>query len=375
LAVELLSGDGNQDINADGNPNLGLDGILGVAVEAFDVEVLFDPFEEEFDTPTGTIELGDGERRQVEVVGNEDEFAMMLGIVETHSTERFWIEERGAGTGEDDGGVTAKSGRVINRSIFPASEVEIGFGSSDEEGLGCLEAIESFEINVSTIHDIVGTWFDGKLIEDSHIVRFALGNSDKTRDAATEIKEGVQFDSRFASPKPGPGKEREAEIDGGRIESVDGLVQCESERLVDVDGAGLGNQDLGEVVKDSPVVNAIGVSKSASRNCSSETGVIAFTTDGLQAGDDVTQAFAKGQLSKSQGEKLISAREAAWPTMATVTLNTGIEIVPRKIVHELGEHELTSEHGRISILGKRTFPSGFWHGEFRSCAPNMIRKA
>lgn len=352
LAVELLSGDGNEDINADGNPDLGLHRIFRVAVEAFDVEVLFDPFEEEFDTPTGSIELRNGERGQIEVIGEEDEFAVMFGIVEANPTERFWIEERGAGTSENDGGVTAKSGRVIDGSVIAAAEVEIGFGSSDEEGLGSLEAIESFEINVSSIHDIVGTWFDGKLIEDSHIVRFALGNADKTRDAATEIKEGVQFDSRFASPKLGPRKEREAEIDGGGIESVDGLVQCESERLVDVEGAGLGNQDLGEVVKDPPVVNAIGVSKCASRNCPSKASVIAFTTDGLQAGDDVTQAFAKGQLSKSQGEELISAREAAWPTMTTVTSNAGIEIVPRKIVHELGKHELTSEHGRISILGK-----------------------
>jgi hypothetical protein len=109
---------------------------------------------------------------------------------------------------------------------------------------------------------------------------------------------------------------------------------------------------LSEVVKDPPVVNAIGVSKRASRNCSSETSVIAFTPDGLQAGGDVAQALAKSQLSKSQGEELISAREATWPTMTAVTSNTGIEIVSWKIVHELGKHELTSEHGRISILGK-----------------------
>ena len=63
LAVELLSRDGNQEENADGNPDLGLDCVLGVTVEAFDVEVLFDPFEEEFDPPTGTIELRNGERR------------------------------------------------------------------------------------------------------------------------------------------------------------------------------------------------------------------------------------------------------------------------------------------------------------------------
>ena len=369
----MFSRDGNQDVNADGNPDLGLDCVSGVAVEAFDMEVLFDPFEEEFDTPTGTIELRDGERRQVEVVGDEDEFAMMLGIVETHPTERLWVEERGAGAGEDDGGITAEPGGVIDGSVVAAVEVEVGFGPSDEEGFGRLEAIESFEINISSIHDIVGSWFEGKLIEYGHIVRFGLGNVDETGDAATEIKECVQFDSRFASPKLGPGKEGEAKIDGGGIECVDGLVQCESERLVDVEGAGLGNQDLGEVMKDSPVVNAIGVSKSASRNRPSEAGVIAFTTDGLQAGDDVAQAFAKGQLSKSQGEELISAREAAWPTMTAVTSNARIEIVSRKIVHELGKHELTSKHGRSSFLGERRSQGGFWHGELRSCAPNMIR--
>ena len=298
----------------------------------------------------------------------------MLGIVEAHPTERFWVEERGARAGEDDGGITAESGGVINGSVVTAAEVEVGFGPSDEEGLGCLEAIESFEIDISSIHDIVGSWFDRKLIEYGHIMRFALRNVDKTRDAATEIKEGVQFDSRFTSPKLCPGKESEAKINGGGIECIDGLAQCESERLVDIERAGLGNQDLSEVVKDPPVVNAIGVSKRASRNCRSETGVIAFTTDGLQAGDDVAQALAKGQLSKSQGEELISAREAAWPSLTTVTSNAGIEIVSRKIVHELGKHELTSEHGRSSILGKRAFLGGFWHSEFRSCAPNVIRK-
>jgi len=168
---------------------------------------------------------------------------------------------------------------------------------------------------------------------------------DKTGDTATEIKECVQFDSRFATPKLSPGKEGQAEIDGGGIESVDGFVQCESERLVDVEGAGLGNQDLGEVVKDSPIVNPVGVGKSASRDCRPEAGVIAFTTDGMQASDDVPEAFAKGQLGKSQGEELIAARETAWSAMTAVTSNAGIEIVPRKVVHELSEHQLTSEHG------------------------------
>ena len=97
-------------------------------------------------------------------------------------------------------------------------------------------------------------------------------------------------------------------------------------------------------------------------------------TDGMQAGDDVTQTFAKRQLGESQGEELIAAGETAWPTMTAVTSNAGIEIVPRKVVHELSKHKLTGEHGRNSTLEKRASPGGFWHDVFRSCAPNMIRK-
>lgn len=230
MAAELLAHDGNQHINADGNPDLGLHRVFGVAVKAFDVEVLFDPFEEEFNSPAGTIELSDGECWQFEVVGDEDEFALMFSIVEANTAERFWVEEGGTGPVEDDGGITAESGGVIDGSVFTSVEVEVGFGSCDEEGLGRLEAVESFEIDVCSIHDIVGAGFEGELIEHGHVVRFALGNVDKTGDAATEVKECMQFDSRFATPKPGPGKEREAEIDGGGIECVDGLVECESER-------------------------------------------------------------------------------------------------------------------------------------------------
>ena len=103
----MLAYDGDQRINTDGNPDLGFDSVFGVAVKAFDVEVLFDPFEEEFDTPAGTIELGDGESGQIKVVGEEDEFASMFDIVEAHAAERFWVEERGRGAGQNDGGIAS----------------------------------------------------------------------------------------------------------------------------------------------------------------------------------------------------------------------------------------------------------------------------
>jgi len=42
--MEALLDDGDQHINRHRDPDLGLDGILGRAVETFDPKILFDPF-------------------------------------------------------------------------------------------------------------------------------------------------------------------------------------------------------------------------------------------------------------------------------------------------------------------------------------------
>ena len=52
---------------------MGLDGVLGGAVEGFDTQVLLHPFEEQFDLPAAAIELCDGVCGEGEGVGEEDQ--------------------------------------------------------------------------------------------------------------------------------------------------------------------------------------------------------------------------------------------------------------------------------------------------------------
>ena len=59
-----------------------LHGVLGGAVKRLDAQILFDPFEEQLDLPAATIKLRDGQRRQVEIVGQEDQVLVVFGIVE-----------------------------------------------------------------------------------------------------------------------------------------------------------------------------------------------------------------------------------------------------------------------------------------------------
>ena len=51
--VQLLLDDGDEHINADGNPDLGLHRVLGSAEERLDPQVLLDPLEEQLQPASG----------------------------------------------------------------------------------------------------------------------------------------------------------------------------------------------------------------------------------------------------------------------------------------------------------------------------------
>ena len=50
----------HEPVNGDGDPHLDTHGVLRSAVEGLDSQMLFDPFEEEFNVPTAAVKLGDG---------------------------------------------------------------------------------------------------------------------------------------------------------------------------------------------------------------------------------------------------------------------------------------------------------------------------
>ena len=87
IDFELLFEDGHQHINADGNPDLGFDGVDRGAQETLDVEMAFDPFEEEFDLPATLVESRDGGRRQGEVVGQKHQRSFLFDIVEADAAQ------------------------------------------------------------------------------------------------------------------------------------------------------------------------------------------------------------------------------------------------------------------------------------------------
>lgn len=71
--------------------------------------------------------------------------------------------------------------------------------------------------------------------------------------------------------------------------------------------------------------------------------VIEPGSHGLQAGDDIPEAFPVGQLGEGQTEELVEARKPSDPVVPLVTPDAFPELVLRQEGHDLGED------GRLGI--------------------------
>jgi len=91
FASQFLLENGDEQVHAHRDPDLSLHRVVRVAEKGFDPQMLFDPFEEQFDLPTATIQLPNGQRRQQKVVGQKDQPPLPRDIVKTDSPQRLGI--------------------------------------------------------------------------------------------------------------------------------------------------------------------------------------------------------------------------------------------------------------------------------------------
>jgi hypothetical protein len=57
VEIQSFLDNGHQDIDRNGDPDLGFDGVFGSAVELLDAKVLLDPLEEKLHVPAAFVEL------------------------------------------------------------------------------------------------------------------------------------------------------------------------------------------------------------------------------------------------------------------------------------------------------------------------------
>src|SRR6266853_546274 len=121
--LEALLDDGDEDVDRDGDPELGFHRVFGCPEELLDPQTLLDPLEEQLDLPSALVEGADGRGRQTELIG-------------------------------------------------------------DEEGAGEMQPMEAGEIDVAAIHDVDGARFREQQVKSMDVVQLAVRNVDEARDVA-----------------------------------------------------------------------------------------------------------------------------------------------------------------------------------------------
>src|ERR1035438_3003183 len=166
----------NKYINRDSYPDLSLHGVRAGTVKDLDPEVLLDPLKEQFNLPAGLIEQADGERGQIEVVGQEADVTILFRIVIVNAAERVRVVFPCGNRTEHDGLIGSNSAGCIDDMRVPAPQRDSFLGASYKEGACNMKDVESLEIHVATIHHVERIRFRHDAIEDLDVGHFSIGN-------------------------------------------------------------------------------------------------------------------------------------------------------------------------------------------------------
>jgi len=128
------------------------------------------------------------------MVGQEDQPLVVPGIVELHPAQVSRIVPLAFAACELDGLVAPQAGFLGDGARIDPPELQVRLGPDDEERLCLVQAMKPGKVDVAPVHDVEAPRLEGNLVEEVHVVEFAVRDVDEARDAAPQVEQGVQFD-------------------------------------------------------------------------------------------------------------------------------------------------------------------------------------
>ena len=358
--LELLVKDGHHEVNGDRNPDLALHRIGAGTEVVFDTQVAFDPFEEEFDLPSRLVELGHGERWDLQVVGEEDEMLGGLCIEVAHSAQRMGevgccFEKR-----RRSNLIAENTLQAIPRHRVMTGKAKIALGPRDEEGARLNDTSKPSKVHVAAIHHIEGSRFEEQVVEQVKIGLAGSRDVDAGRDRASQIELGMHLDPGLGASEICPWEETQREIDGGGVEGINRVLQFQSKILSGVENTRLAHEAFGEIFPESVVPLLVGIGQSGLGNSFSKTKMVESFASGVETGGDIAQSFPPGQLRKGHADQLLSATEMPNFALRVVALNQPGKRLAIYQIEDLGEDVAARVHGRVSSKNVAQ-SSNAWH--------------
>ena len=346
--MKLLLDNGNQHIGRHGAPDLRLDGVLAVAQELLDSQVLLDPFEEQFDLPAILVKGSNSQRRQGKIVCQKYERLATLRVVETYTPQIVWVMLSGIKPVECDGLIAYEPCGSVDWAGINSSSIRIGFGACYEKSAHLMQPIKSGEIQIAAVHYVERPSFDWQKIQHVDFVHLAVAYMDKRRDCASQIQQRVQFDCALGLAKRRPVKQAQAQIDRRRVQSVNRVLEIESDQVgVAVKLACSTNQQRSHICPNAPVARLVRIGQRRAMNAVTQTHRIQFGRIGPQRYFDIAKALSPRQLRKCHDAKLLRTGHATNTCVAAVAVDDTTEARPWHELHYLRKKCLADVHEKF----------------------------
>ena len=236
--VQALFDDGDEHVDGDRDPDLGFDGIFRGAEKSLDAQVLLDPFEKQFHLPAALVELCNGQRRQIEIVGEKGETFVIVMVVKNHSAQMLRIGVGGFCAGEPDGLVAAQTRHPIDSAGIDALKRHVVLGADHEERASPGQTMQARKIEKAAVHDRETARLGSQNVQHVHLMHFAVGNVNERGDVAAQINLGVHLHRSLGGAEMRPRKDAQRKIDGRRVERIDRVGEINPEILISVKLAG-----------------------------------------------------------------------------------------------------------------------------------------
>ena len=177
-------------------------------------------------------------------------------------------------------------------------------------------------------------------------------NADEYGDGAAQIHDYISFDSGLGLPEMGPGKQRQAQIDGGRVHCEDWASEPQPQILVPIQGQGRDDQTLPERF-EQPIVSALcGIGQRRAGDRVAKPNVIELGSLGVQTCHQIAQPRPARELRISQANEMAPGREGRHPLVGLVDIDQMLEIAERNELQQLRKDCLALVHDRASSARK-----------------------
>lgn len=334
---QLLFQDGHKYIDRDGNPYLRPHRIRGDAIERFDSEMLFYPFEKQFYTPSELVQLCYNQCRKFEIVCEKGETLSRFLVEIDNPSQFFRIAHQGFLNGEHDSLIASETGRLVHRTRIQPSNLGVAFRHGEKECRSRIDSVESLEIQVSPVDKVKCAGLQDEIVQDIYIVNRSIGNTYEDGNGASDVEECVHFHCSFGFPETSPREKIQTKVYGSGVESIDCVVEFQTEVLVGIKPSCLHDENICELRIYPPVPVLVGICNRAFPHRAPYSHMIEFSPHCIETGVDVSQTLPVCQLSKGHAIILVEASETPYASIAIVFVDTFLKLIQREEFHDLSE--------------------------------------